>query len=914
MSAAQQIRLPQIAAIGVGFSLAIALVAGASQFATATAPAAGESSANQIPSPASRLLPSGRQLTPAGDLVTLGTLPMGGAVTDDGRYLWTVSSGIPSNDVRIVDTSTHKVCQILNLPGASGGIALDSTHRRAYVSGLPNSRWQPERSSLPGANGDVVHVIGWTNTCGQARVLRTIAVPPQPGAPTSQSWPAPRGGLTATTLAWPQKLAVSPDGARLLVSLNLANAAAIVDVTNGDRVRYVATGGYPYGAAIVPGDRIGLVSNEGVGTVSVIDLRAGTKLKDITVGTPLSHPAGIVVDKTGRRAYVALSASDQVVVVDIRKRKVERTIWVGRQAGLGTMPVAVALSPSGTRLFVAESGADELAVIALPGAGTATSQRWKVVGRIPTASQPQAVATSRATATRPAQLLYVSAEGLGIGPNVNGPNPTLATDPIFWAFSPNAPTFDVFGDVGYTAKLVRGQAGLMDLPTDAQVRALTPSASQQLIPSNAQAAPENTVLRANGPIKHVFFIVRENRSYDQILGDDPRGNGDPKLTLFGKEVTPNLHALTTRFPLLDNVFANSEASIQGHFWTAAATVPDYVTRNWVQQYAGRGRPNDFGTYAVSWPGNGLLFNRAQEQGISYFNYGEGFIGGYTSVPDRERTPEVLAMIAATQAHSDLNSPLGGCYASDLFIGAMPDGSLIFDSTLPAGAPAGSSSHVDCFRTHFAQQLAANDVPAFNYLTLTSDHTRGTQPGFPMPTSMVADSDLALGQLVETISHSNIWDSSAIFVVEDDSQDGSDHVNAHRIPVAVISPYAKVGAVLHNRYDLLSVVLSMELILGMKPLSLNDAMATPMYDAFGTSPTNAAPITAIVPDVDLLKMNTATSPDAEWSRKLPLGSPDQVPQSILDAILWHSVHGASSTPPPPGPGAEGEEASEAIPAK
>ncbi|MDP2014947.1 MAG: alkaline phosphatase family protein, partial [Actinomycetota bacterium] len=649
----------------------------------------------------------------------------------------------------------------------------------------------------------------------------------------------------------------------------------------------------------------GLVSNEAAGTISVIDMRAGTKLTDIAVGPPLSHPAGIVVDKSGRRAYVALSASDQVVVVDIRKRKVERTIWVGRPAGLGTMPTSVALSPSGTRLFVSESGADELAVIALPGAGTPADARWTVLGRIPTAAQPQAVLTSPATPTRVAQLLYVSAEGLGIGANVNGPNPTLASDPIFWAFSPNAPTFDVFGKVGYTAKLVTGQAGLMDLPTDAQVRQLTPAASQQLTPSNAQASPVGTVLRANGPIKHVFFIVRENRSYDQILGDDPRGNGDPKLTLFGRDVTPNLHALTTRFPLLDNVFANSEASIQGHFWTAAATVPDYVTRNWVQQYSGRGRPNDFGTYAVTWPGNGFLFNRAQEQGISYFNYGEGFIGGYSSVPDRDRTPEVLAKITATAANSDLNPPLGGCYASDLFIGALPDGSAIFDSSLPKGAAAGSTSHVDCFRKRFTQQLAAGTVPAFNYLTLTSDHTRGTEPGFPTPTSMVADSDLAVGQLVETISHSSIWDSSAIFVVEDDSQDGADHVNAHRIPVAVISPYAKSGAVIHTRYDLLSVVRSIELILGMKPLSLNDALATPMYDVFGLTPANGAPVKAIVPAVDLLQMNTIKSPDAEWSRSLPLGSPDRVPQSVLDKILWHSVHGARSMPPPPGPGAEGE---------
>jgi hypothetical protein len=404
----------------------------------------------------------------------------------------------------------------------------------------------------------------------------------------------------------------------------------------------------------------------------------------------------------------------------------------------------------------------------------------------------------------------------------------------------------------------------------------------------------------------VFFIVRENRSYDQLLGDDPRGNGDPKLTVFGQATTPNLHALVNRFPLLDNVYANSEASVQGHFWTAAAMVPDYVTRNWVQQYAGRGRPNDFGAYAVSWPGNGFLFNRAEKQGISYFNYGEGFIGGYSSVPDRDRTPEVLAKITAVEAHSDLGPPFGGCYPGDMSIGTALDGGQVFDSSMPAGAPTGSYSHVDCFRERFAQQLADGTVPEFNYLTLTSDHTRGTQPGFPVPTAMVADSDLAIGQLVDTISHSAIWSTSAIFIVEDDSQDGADHVNAHRIPVAVISPYAKAGAVSHTRYDLVSVVRSMELILGMKPLSLNDALAAPMYDAFAATPVNSAPYTALVPAVDLLETNSPAAPDSEWSSRLALDKPDQVSQADLDVILWHSVKGADSPAPPPGPGAEGED--------
>jgi hypothetical protein len=251
---------------------------------------------------------------------------------------------------------------------------------------------------------------------------------------------------------------------------------------------------------------------------------------------------------------------------------------------------------------------------------------------------------------------------------------------------------------------------------------------------------------------------------------------------------------------------------------------------------------------VTFPGNGFLFDQAERQHISYFNYGEG-MGDEPTVPDRDRSSALLAGRSAWPPTPTSAPPHpGGTYPADLTIGqvlgsdpANPLDGEIFDSSLPAGAPPGSYSHIDSFRARFAKQLATNTVPTFNYLCMTSDHTRGTQTGFPTPTAMVADSDLASGQLVDTISHSKIWSSSAIFVVEDDSQDGADHVDAHRIPVAVISPYAKQGAIIHTRYDLLSVVRSMELIMGMKPLSLNDALATPMYDAFTSKPLNSAPV-------------------------------------------------------------------------
>ena len=880
--------------------LLIAVLAGVSSAAAQATPNA--------PDPATGLLLNGRQLTPQGAQVALGNFPTGGAVTADGRFLWTVSAGQGANDIRIVDTVRRRVRQIIALPGATGGIALDSRHRRAYVSVIQVSRWWPTQTGLPGAAGNYILVYGWKADSGWAWFRRAIHVPPQPGAPTLQAYPTVAAG---TTNAWPQKLAVSPGGGRLLVPLNLADSAAVVDLNNHDRVRNVALGSYPFGAAILPDGRTGLVSNEASGTLSVVDMQSASKLRDITVGPPLSHPQGIVVDRAGARAYVALSALDEVVVVDLRHWRVERTISVGRRAGLGTMPVALALSPRGARLFVAESGADEIAVIRLPSRQTTHALKWTLAGRIPTAEDPQAVVTVAAQSGRAARLMYVAARGVGVGSNPTGPVPTDPFDPIFWAFNWNAPTTDVFSfstGVTYLPAMVDGRAGLLSLPSDEKVRRLSPAATRQIHPRDAQVAPAGTPLRADGPIKHVFFVVRENRSYDQLLGDLGRGNSDPHLVVFGKNVTPNLHALVTRFPLLDHVFANSEASIQGHFWTAAASVPDYVDRNWVQEYAGRGRPNDFGVYAVTFPGNGFLFNQAERQDISYFNYGEAIAGDEPTLPDRDRSPALLEQESLVAANSDLGPglTLNGTYPNDLSIGSTgtaPTPGEIFSCSLPAGAPSGSYSCMDSFGARFESQLATGTVPTFNYLTMTSDHTRGTQTGFPTPSAMVADGDLALGQLVDMISHSKIWSSSVIFVVEDDSQDGADHVNAHRIPVAVISPYARQGAIIHRRYDLLSVVRSMELIMGMKALSLNDALATPMYAAFTSEPLNSAPVDVIPANVDLLKRNTQAAPWAALSNRLPLGELDAVPQWQLDAILWKSVYGVNSTPPPPGPDAD-----------
>ncbi len=834
--------------------------------------------------PARHLTGNGRHLIAPGRVVPLGHFPTGGALSADGRFYWTVSSGRALNDIRIVNVGLRRprVIQTLPLPGASGGIAIDGKRGLAYVSGVADSTNSDElRPHLRGRAGDVIHVFRYNRRTGRASETGTIAVPPPSFAPVPQTFPPKKSGQES----WPDRLAVSPSGRTLLVPLNLADAAAVVD-TRSHAVRYVKTGSYPYGAAILRDGKTGLVSNEGPGTVSVISLRTATKRRDIQVAANLSHPEGIALDPKRPRAYVAIANEDQVAVIDTREMRVDKVLSVDRSQGGGESPVAVAVTPDGRRLLAAESAADELAVFSLPSGAP--------IGRIPTLAYPADVQAARG------RLLWIAAKGLGAGANPNGPNPYTTGDD------------NLLRHPG-SAVLSSGRAGVLRMPTNAQLRRYTGLANRQVNPANAEHAPAGTPLRPGGPIKHVFFIIRENRTYDQVLGDDRRGDGAPGLTLFGQRVTPDMHALVRRFPLLDHVYANSEASIDGHFWTSAAAVSDYVQKNWEQNYAGRNRPYDFGAYTITWPGTGFLFDRAQRQGISYANYGEVVAG---TIP-----PNILKIVGVTDknigsaqatleqqkfAHSDVGFPFG-CYPNDLSIGTDSiQASLAhkhvetFDSALPSGAAAGSESRFDCFKQKFDTQVASGTVPAFNYLVLLSDHTNGVSPGNRTPRAMVAENDYALGQIVDLISHSSVWRSSAIFVIEDDSQDGPDHVDAHRMPAGVFSPYAKPGAVVHTRYDMLSMIRSIELVLGMKPLGLLDRVATPMYDAFQSTPANAAPFTAVPPTYPLLERNANNAANRALSRGYDFVHTDRVPQDVLDRMLWYSVHGRRSQPPPPGP--------------
>jgi len=715
---------------------------------------------------------NGRHLTPAGRMTTVGDFPSGSALSPDGRSLWAVDSGHGRDDVQVVEVATGRVRQVLPLPGAYGAVVFAPDGRRAYVSGEPRGSSTPTGRTVADA-GDAVHVFD-VDASGRARETTPVHLPATSGGSAQQenSNPAsivftPPGPGPSSGLGWPIGLAVTPDAKTLVVALNQADQVGIVDLATRT-TRLVKVGKYPYGVAT--DGRTAWVGNELDGTVSAVDLAGATVSATVPVGGANAHPEGVTL--VGHDLYLAVTNQDAVVRMSTTTGTVTGRWSVGRRAGIGSAPVA--LTAAAGRLYVADAGEDAIAVLDL--------RTGHVLGRVPTAAYPTGVAVSR-----DGKLLWTAAKGLGAGPN-----PDYGSH---FANSEAAP----YGS--YVPDKLLGRVGVLPVPTGAQLAKFSRQVEAQVLPADLTKAPAGTVLRRGGPIKHVFYVVRENRTYDQVFGREPRGDGDPSLELFGDNgtpgpsggTTPNAHALARRFPLLDHVYADSEVSIDGHVITAGAYATDFDQRSLHANYSGRGRVANLGQSPVTLPPRDFLFDQAARQKVRFRNYGEYSAGNLPSGNDGRAT------YAQSAAGTAAGYPLFfGCETAP---NAANRAAVCATDSGTVGAPVSpANSRLDFFQNQLTAQLASGTVPALNYLTLPNDHTDGVKPGFPTPTALVADNDLGLGQLVEVISHSSIWASSAIVVVEDDTQDGADHVDAHRMPAFVISPWARTGAVVHTRYD------------------------------------------------------------------------------------------------------------------
>jgi Phosphoesterase family len=441
-----------------------------------------------------------------------------------------------------------------------------------------------------------------------------------------------------------------------------------------------------------------------------------------------------------------------------------------------------------------------------------------------------------------------------------------------------------------TGAMLQGSLSILPVPDAATLQAMTKtvygltsltSAGVLAPPTAAGASPIPKKVGDPSPIKYVFYIIRENRTYDQILGDLERGNGDPNLCLFGEEVTPNAHAIAREFVVLDNFYVDAEVSYDGHAYSMGAYATDFVEKIWPTNYGSRGARylsegggkmrNPYGN--VTAPMHGYIWDACNRAGVSVRSYGEFADRGHE--PEDEKDSGVGEVVATVPGLKGRVHPQYQPY--DLRI---PD-----------------NKRVDIWLGEFREFEKNGKLPRFSIIRLGNDHTAGTRVGYPTPRAMIAENDVATGRVVEAISNSVYWKESAIFILEDDAQNGPDHVDAHRSPAFIISPFTRRAAVDSTLYTTSGMLRTMELILGLPPMSQYDAAATPMYNAFQTTPV-LTPFTLRPARIDIKEMNTANAWGAEASARMYLAEADLAPELELNEILWKSVRGAASPMPPP----------------
>ena len=564
--------------------------------------------------------------------------------------------------------------------------------------------------------------------------------------------------------------------------------------------------------------------------------------------------------------WVAQANRNLVAAVDVAARAVVRQISIAMgPEGPGTpsadalpdgsTPNALAVAPDGGTLFVANADDDAVAVVDTSGGPRAARAK----GFVPSGWYPQALALSPDGKT----LWVANAKGGGSWANVvGGPDPTKKGGP--------KPT--------RLTRTIPGSVSRIDVPQGAALEAHTarayanrrPVARGALVPSVAAVVP--AAPGAVSPIKYVVYVIRENRTYDQVLGDLPRGNGDPALTLFGRDVTPNAHAFADEFVLLDNLYCDAEVSADGHNWSMGAYATDFVEKVWPPVYGEKAFTYVFeGNDATAFPSNGYLWDAAAKAGLSLRNYGE-FIGVAA-----EMEPNELALSTGME-------------------GALKDNTCPFYPGFDLGLL--DNARVDIWLKEFHGFVKKKEMPRFQIVKLGNDHTAGTKKGARTPRAMVAENDVALGRLVEALSRSPFWKETAVFVIEDDAQNGPDHVDAHRTVGFVISPYTRrKGFVDSTLYTTVSMLRTMELILGLPPMSQHDAAATPMTNAFADIP-DATPFVHRETTIPFYEMNPDGAPMQKQADAWNLTREDAAPEIALNEAIWKSVRGADSEMPAP----------------
>jgi YVTN family beta-propeller protein len=741
--------------------------------------------------------------------------------------------------VEVLDAVTGDLLQELELNPE------DKTKREGVAPGLVFSH-DGKQVFLATAKKDSVLVFDWNAAARRLMWNKTLALPDG---------------------AYPQTVALSPDDRVVFVVGQYARRLFAVDVASGT-ITSAAIGHYPFAVATSGDGKTAYVSNQAGNTVSVVavDGRKLTSRGEVRVGT---HPNYLLADAPRHRLFVSNGDSDSISVIDTTRNVVIDTVSVApyKDAHAGTSPTGLTLAADGNTLYVASSGNNDVAVInVLDG-----KSFGQVRGLIPTGWYPTGVQVPRDGS----RLLIADAKGLGTGPNTDH---DTATDPR---------------DFTYIVRQLKGYLQIVPMPGMDGLRRYTRQVDENNdvaegngVRGVSGATPGTIVPRRVGqgsPIKHIIYIVKENRAYDQVLGDlgKGNGNGDPTLTIFGRDITPNQHALAEKFITLDNYYVDSEVSQDGWDWATEANSNPYNQLATQQGYGGDGSEFDSAglldspvTAGNADPSRAFLWDAVHAAGMSFRHY------GMSSQP-------------ATSFHAgdQVKCPQGKYCAYEPLLNDNTDYDYpFFNLNIP------DQQRFEEWNREFQRYVTHDNLPTFEFLDLPRDHTAGWFDGGATAKAMVADNDLALGKIVDTVSHSKYWKGTAIFVTEDDAQDGPDHVDSHRSVATVVSPYTQRGIVDSHFYSQVSMLRTMELLTGLGPLTQYDAAAMPMIWSFGDTP-NLAPYIAIIPRQSLAETNPVGTTSVMTPAAMQ-GEPDQVDEHALNAEIWKSVRGPDAALPEP----------------
>lgn len=773
-------------------------------------------------------LPTGRTLDPVGTVTAVGSMPLAMTLSPDGRQIVILLNGYREQGVQVVDRASGRVTQTLPQAAAFLGLAFSPDGNTLYASG---------------GNQDVVYRYAWRD--GKAALTDSLVL----------GIKSPRGG----GMRYPGGLAPSPDGRFLYVAENLADSLAVVDLASGRVVQRLATERWPYGVAVAKSGAV-YVSAWGGNTVSTFApggaaLAAGPRIR---VGR---HPSALALSADGSRLFVASGSTDRVAVVDTRQRRLVNEILDTPPGGPGegSTPNGLALSADGTRLFIAEGDNNAIAIVDLTPAssGVAAAQGDdRVKGRVPTQWYPTAVLA------RGDSLIALTGKGAGTAPNTGGPQPNRGRNDA--GFDTRQYTLGQTSGSVVTSMLAR--AGDADLgPTSARV-------------ARANRWGEARIEPKLPPFEHVIYVIKENRTYDQVLGDLSQADGDTAYTFFPRAVSPNHHALAERFGIFDRFFVNAEVSPDGHNWSTAAYTTDYLQKTVPSNYSGRGRTYDWeGTNRgrlpvddddVSEPVNGYLWNLAQRAGVSFRNYGE-FVIPANAEADDPMPSGYRGVKPFLRAHSNPDFPP-------------------FDLNIK------DQRRADVWLADLARFTAKNEMPALQIVRLPNDHTSGMRAAAPSPRAQMADNDLALGRMVEALSKSPFWKNTVVFVLEDDAQNGPDHVDSHRAPLLVISAWNRPG-VYHRFANTTDVIATIERVLKLGTLSQFDHFGRPVVEPFADAP-DLKPFEHLTPAVNLDEKNPAGTRESRASAGLDLRIEDAADEALFNRILWRAIKG-EATPYP-----------------